>query len=58
MNGPTQEQLLARASGRLVMALGASERKAAMRLVRRGVLTRQRFGGPGLGWTTVYRVNA
>lgn len=54
--GPAQRALLDRAPGRLVMALDAPERKAAMRLVKRGILTRQRFGGPGLGYITVYRI--
>lgn len=55
MNGPTQERILTRAHGLLVMTLDAPERKAAMRLVRRGLLARQRFGNGTIGWTTVYR---
>ena len=56
--GDRQRALLMRAATPLVMTLDAPERKAAMRLVRRGILARQRFGNAAIGWMTVYRVVA
>jgi hypothetical protein len=55
--GDRQRTILMRANLDLVMTLDGPERKAAMRLVRRGILTRQRFGSPSIGWITIYRIN-
>lgn len=56
--GPAQARLLERAPGRLVMTLDNAERMAARRLVKRGILTKQRFGNGYMGFITVYRVAA
>lgn len=52
--GDRQRSILMRANAELVMTLDNKERMAARRLVRRGILRRQRFGSPSIGYITVY----
>jgi hypothetical protein len=55
--GPRQAVLLARAQKYgSVMTRDEAERCAARRLVARGVLSVQRLGGPGFGYTVVYKI--
>lgn len=57
MNGPRQTSLLAKASPEgVIIPRGNAEHCAARRLARRGVVHRYRFGGPVLGYLTIYKV--
>jgi hypothetical protein len=56
--GDRQRVILMRAAAGLVITMDNAERCAARRLVRRGLLRRQRFGNTAMGYTYVYAVVA
>ena len=59
--GPTQLTLLRSARDDGMVMLGAVRRDnarwcAAKRLAQRGLLRREQFGSPAIGWTTIYKI--